>query len=73
MNKALLQELLELTPDERLELVEQLWDSIAPEDMPPLTEAQKKELDRRLAEHEKDPSRASTWEEVRSRLWARYR
>ena len=73
MNKALLKELMELTAEERIQLAEDLWDSIAPEEMPPLTETQMAELDRRLAEHEKDPGRASPWEEVRARLWARYR
>ena len=44
-------ELMELTPAERLELAEELWDSIEPREMPPLTEEQKQELDRRYAEH----------------------
>ncbi len=74
MNKAaLLNELMELSAEERLELVQDLWDSIAAEEMPPLSEEQKAEMDRRLAEHEKDPGRASPWEEVRSRLWSRYK
>ena len=72
MNKALLTELMELTPAERIQLAEDLWDSITPEEMPPLTAAQEQEIDRRLAEHARDPSRASTWEEVRARLWARF-
>ena len=72
MNKALLKELLELTPEERIELAQDLWDSIAQEEMPPLTEAQKRELDRRIAEHEKNPERTAPWEEVRARLWARF-
>jgi putative addiction module component (TIGR02574 family) len=72
MNKALLAELLELTPAERIQLAEDLWDSISPEDMPPLTEEQQQEIERRLAEHARDPSRASSWEEVRARLWARF-
>jgi putative addiction module component (TIGR02574 family) len=72
MNKALLAELMELTPAERIQLAEELWDSISPEDMPPLTPEQEQEIDRRLAEHARDPSRASSWEEVRARLWARF-
>jgi putative addiction module component (TIGR02574 family) len=66
MNKPLLQELLKLSPAERIELAQELWDSIAPNDMPPLSEAQKQEIDRRIAEHERDPSRASSWEEVQA-------
>jgi putative addiction module component (TIGR02574 family) len=72
MNKALLAELMELTPAERIQLAEELWDSISPEDMPPMTPEQEQEIDRRLAEHDRDPSRASSWEEVRARLWARF-
>jgi putative addiction module component (TIGR02574 family) len=71
MNDALLAELLKLTPAERIQLAQDLWDSIAPEDMPPLTAEQIEEIDRRLAEHARDPSRALPWEEVRARLWAR--
>jgi putative addiction module component (TIGR02574 family) len=64
---------MELTPAERIELVEDLWDSIAQQDMPPLSPEQKQELDRRYAEHLRDPSRASKWEDVKARLTARYR
>lgn len=47
---------LHLLPiDERLNLVEDLWDSIAAErDALPLTGEQKAELDRRLARYETD-------------------
>jgi putative addiction module component (TIGR02574 family) len=73
MNKALLEELLELSPEERIELAEELWASIEPQDMPPLTPEQKEELDRRYTEHLRDPGRALTWEDVKARLLARYR
>lgn len=71
MNKPLLQELLKLTPAERLELIDELWDSIPPTEHDSLTDAQKEEIDRRMAEHERDPSRAVPWDEVRSWLWSR--
>jgi len=73
MNKAVLRELLELTPVERIQLAQDLWDSIEPEDMPPLTSEQKQEVDRRHAEHVRNPGRASKWEEVKARLLARYK
>ena len=73
MNKALLKELMELTPEERIQLAEDLWDSIEPEEMTPLTSEQKSELNRRLEEHHRNPGRASPWEEVKARLWARYK
>ena len=71
MNKALLQELMQLSPAERIELAQDLWDSVGPEEFPPLTPEQEAEIDRRLAEHEKDPSRAIPWEDVRAYLWSR--
>jgi putative addiction module component (TIGR02574 family) len=74
MNKALLDELMQLTPAERLELAQELWDSVPDEtDDFELTPEQKTELDRRMAEHERDPSRAIPLEEFLSRLRARFR
>jgi putative addiction module component (TIGR02574 family) len=73
MNKALLKELMELSPEERIQLAEDLWDSIAQDELPPLTDAQKKEIDRRIEEHERDPSTALPWDEVRKWLWSNYK
>ena len=66
-------ELMEMSAEERLELVQDLWDSIGPEELPPLTAEQMDELDRRLAEHHRDPTTAITWEEVKARLPSRSR
>lgn len=68
-------DLFKLSVEERLQLVEDLWDSIAAdtENLPPLSQEQIAEIERRLAEHEKNPERARPWEEVRERLWSRYR
>lgn len=54
---------------ERVQLAAEIWDSVAaaPEGLP-LTEAQRAELDRRLALHEGEPSRTTPWEEVRAKL-----
>jgi putative addiction module component (TIGR02574 family) len=71
MNKSLLKELLELTPAERIELAQDLWDSIEPQEMPPLTDEQKQEFERRYAEHVRDPESASKWDDVKKRLLAR--
>jgi putative addiction module component (TIGR02574 family) len=74
MNKdALLKELMQLSVEERLELVQDLWDSIPDQDFPPLSEEQMAELDRRLAEHESNPESALPWEEVKAHLWSRYK
>ncbi len=75
MDKSLVSELLQLSPSERIQLAEDLWDSVVAndQDVPPLTDEQRQELQRRLVEHERDPSTAIPWEEVRARLWARLR
>jgi putative addiction module component (TIGR02574 family) len=53
--------------EERLSLVEELWDSIAADsEAVPLTGLQRVELDRRLAEHEANPTDVTSWNEVRS-------
>jgi putative addiction module component (TIGR02574 family) len=71
MNKSMLKELLELTPAERIELAESLWDSIEPHEMPRLTLEQQQEIERRYAEHVRNPEQASDWDDVRKRLLAR--
>ena len=58
-----------LSVADRLTLVQQIWDSIAAEaEQAPLTEAQKQEVDRRLAAHEADPQAAIPWEQVEAEL-----
>ena len=71
--KSLLADLLELTPAERIQLAEDLWDSASasPESMPGLTATQVAEVERRLDEHARNPAAAIPWEEVRARLWSR--
>jgi putative addiction module component (TIGR02574 family) len=68
-----LSELFKLSAAERIQLAEDLWDSVAadPQSMPPLAEAQRLELERRLAAHAADSGAALSWEEVRARLWSR--
>jgi putative addiction module component (TIGR02574 family) len=69
MKRALVAEILELPITERMQLVEAIWDSIsaAPESLP-LTQWQREELDRRLAEYEADPALGSSLEEVFGRI-----
>jgi putative addiction module component (TIGR02574 family) len=58
-----------LSVAERILLVEEIWDSIAAEaEQAPLTEAQTKDLERRLAAYEANPKAGSSWEEVKARL-----
>ena len=58
-----------LSVEERISLVEEIWDSIA-EDTP-LTEAQRLELDRRLEDHEANPDDVVPWEVVKAAITAR--
>ncbi len=64
-----LSELLQLPLEDRLKLVEAIWDSIAdaPEVLE-LSDAQRAELDRRLEEYERDPSIRSPWRDVKARI-----
>lgn len=66
-------ELMELTPEERVELVEDLWDTIERERLPPLSTAELDELDRELAEHRANSGDAQSWEAVRAWLQSRRR
>jgi len=63
----------QLSPAERLLLAEEIWDSISEEeDAAPLTDAQREDLQRRIAEYEANPKAGSSWEEVKSRLRGRF-
>lgn len=59
----------QLSVDERLDLIGELWDSI-PDSIEelPVPEWHRDELERRLATADKDPDAAIPWEEVRQRL-----
>ncbi len=69
MSKVTLADILDLPVDERILLVEDIWDSIAafPEAVP-LTEEQREELDRRLEAYHQNPESGLSWEEVKYRL-----
>lgn len=53
----------ELTRDERLGLIEELWDSLSPHELA-LSDAQRQELDRRVAEMDDDESLGIPWDEM---------
>ena len=56
-----------LTPDERLVLIAQLWDSLADHQVQ-LTPAQQAELERRLATLDHDRTQSVTWETLKAEL-----
>jgi putative addiction module component (TIGR02574 family) len=64
-----LSDILQLTVAERIQLAEDIWDSVAafPEAIP-LTDAQKTELDRRLQSDAENPNEGIPWDELRDKL-----
>ena len=68
MKEAVIVELLKLSPAERNQLAEDLWDSVAarPDLLPALSDDQRQEIERRVTEHARDPGSALSWEDVRA-------
>ncbi len=60
-------EIVRLSPPERLALIAQLWDSLEHEQLP-LTSAQQAELDRRLGSLDQDRQDGITWETLKAQL-----
>lgn len=65
--------IFDLSPSEKLQLVEDLWDDLAatPEAVP-VYEWQKEELARRKANLMKNPASGLSWEEVKRRVRSRH-
>ena len=69
MKKVTVSDTLALSIPERIQLVEDIWDSIAMEaEAVELTEQQKKIIDERLKAHHERPEAGSPWEEVYNRI-----
>jgi putative addiction module component (TIGR02574 family) len=64
-----MQEILQLSVAERIQLVEDIWDSIAlkPDEFP-ITDAERQELDRRLMSYEENPDAVVSWSDLKKRL-----
>ena len=60
-------DLTALTPEEKLELIDDLWGSLRPEDLA-LTSDQQAELDRRLEALDRDGPVGIPWESVRAEM-----
>ncbi len=61
-----------LPADEKLKLVEELWDSIPEDELPPLTQQQMEEIERRWKKLQKNPETGMPGDEFFRRLEARY-
>jgi len=62
-----------LTPAEKLQLIEELWEELSatPEEIP-VPQWQLDELDRRSVEYAKNPSSGIPWEEVKRNILSRH-
>ena len=63
------EEISEMSAEDRLDLIEALWDSLAPEDVP-VPDWHKRILEERLAEHERDPADGISLEDLRRDLFS---
>ncbi len=57
-----------LSPAEKAELLDTVWESLEA-DSASLTDAQRTELDHRIARHEQNPSDVIPWQQVRAGLF----
>jgi putative addiction module component (TIGR02574 family) len=74
VNTSLLDQVRQLSVEEQLEFVEALWDSIGDRNaVPGPTDAQKAELDRRIADHAANPDDVVASDEVRDSALTRIR
>ena len=65
--------IFQLSREEKLQLVEELWDSIVQEEsQQPLAQWKIDELIRREEAYKKDPSTALSWEEVKASILRRH-
>ena len=63
-------EISRLSPEERLALIGQLWDSLHDTEVS-LSAAQRTELERRLSTLDQDRAKAVTWEQLQAELTRR--
>ena len=62
----------QLSTAERIRVLQDLWDEIATDPASvPLTDAQRAELDARVADHRASPEASVDWAEVKARLRSR--
>ena len=65
----MLAEIEKISVAERIQLVEDIWDSIgASAEELPLSDGQRQELDRRLEDMQQNPKEGVTWPELKARL-----
>ena len=67
MQSELTEQVKKLSIPDRILLVDEIWDTIAEENQAfELTEAQKRELDRRINSIKANPGQGRTWDEIKA-------
>lgn len=62
----IVEDALTLSPAERMDLIDRLWATVEAEQASlELTDAQRRELDRRIANMEANPAARSSWDDVK--------
>lgn len=67
IDESLLAKVASLSPEDRLEFIGAVWDTLSLDDLP-LTDSERALLDTRLADIEAHPEDQSPWPEVKARL-----
>lgn len=67
IDQSLIAKVVSLSPEERLEFIGAVWDSLSPDDLP-VTDAEKAMLDARISDMERNPDDQSPWPDVKTRL-----
>ncbi|HEV2949636.1 MAG TPA: addiction module protein [Gemmataceae bacterium] len=58
----------QMSAEDRIRLIGEIWDSLPSNGEFEMPESHQRELDRRLAAADAQPTKGSSWEEVRARL-----
>lgn len=62
----------QMTVEDRLRLMEQIWDSLQDEvQRLPIPDSHREELERRMQRADDNPEESAPWEEVKARLWTK--
>ena len=62
------EEIFELSAEERLHLIETLWDSLSPAEVP-VPDSHKRLIDERIEDHRRNPDDSVSWEELEDELF----
>ena len=69
MNRASIEQILELPPSERVAIVQEIWESVVEDARTvPLTAAQRDELEKRWLDFQQHPEEGESWDEVEKAL-----